>query len=152
MFHTKLAAVLLLLSVVNISGCDMLDGEKGLTEYNKGVEFMGAKNNGGAEQQFKMAIAANPDLAEAHLNLGNLYMETGWWEGAQKETETSLAIFERTQKTLAEGSTLAQSESVAYNNLGAIASHNGKADEAKKHFEKAVELDPNNAQAHANLK
>lgn len=141
-----------LLTVAILSGCDELLGVKGMTQYNAGVEYLGSKNYSGAEQKFKLALKENPELAEAHLNLGLIYMETGWNEGAKQETEAALAIFERTNQTIVEGSTVEQSKAMAHNNLGAIASRIGDLTEAKSQYEMAVQLDPTNAQAQANLK
>jgi hypothetical protein len=131
--------------------------------YNKGIRYMAenrAHPDGLAEQQFKIAIARDPDFAEAHMNLGVYYLRTGWLDGAEKETKTAIEIFERTHETKVEGAQWEESLSIAYNNLGAIAvgriaKHPGGAvgllQVAIADFKKALELDPNNAQAHVNL-
>ena len=115
-----------------------------------------------AEQKFKLALERNPDLAEAHLNLGKIYLQSGRLDGAQIETEKAVQIFDRTKKTIVKGATFEQSLSIAYNNLGAIeagrvvrvsdsAQQRLHREAAMTDFRKAVELDPSNAQAKANI-
>ncbi len=136
--------------------------KSGAPSYNEGVQNMEAGQMGLAEQQFKLALQRNPNLAEAHLNLGKIYLQTGWLDGAGAETGKAVEIFERTHHTVVVGATWEQSLSIAYNNLGAIesarAAQVSDADQQRVHretaiadFRKAVELDPSDAQAQANL-
>jgi hypothetical protein len=131
--------------------------------YNTGIRYMAenpAHPSALAEQQFKIAIDKDSDFAEAHMNLGVYYMRTGWLDGAEKETRAAIDIYERTHETKVVGAQWEESLSIAYNNLGAIAvgriaKDPGEAvsllQEALADFKKALELDPNNAQAHVNL-
>jgi tetratricopeptide (TPR) repeat protein len=131
--------------------------------YNEGFQHMEAGQKDLAEQQFKLALQQFPDLAEAHSNLGAIYQERGWLDGAETETTKAIEILERTHQTFVEGQTLEQSMSADYNNLGSIES--GRADEtndasqqrlhrkaATVFFQKAIELDPSDAQALANIR
>jgi tetratricopeptide (TPR) repeat protein len=64
----------------------------GISAYNEGVQQMDSGQIILAEQQFKLALQRNPDLAEAHLNLGRIYLERGSLDGAQIETEKAVHI------------------------------------------------------------
>ncbi len=131
--------------------------------YNQGIKYMAenpAHPSALAEQQFKIAIDKDSDNAEAHLNLGVYYLRTGWLDGAEKETKAAIEIFDRTHETKVEGAEWEESLSIAYNNLGVIAVSRiaknpdeavGLLQEAIADFKKALELDPNDAQAHVNL-
>ena len=131
--------------------------------YNQGIRYLAenpAHPSALAEQQFKIAIDKDPDNAEAHMNLGVYYLRTGWIDGAERETKAAIEIFERTHETKIEGAQWEESLSIAYNNLGVIAVSRiaknpdeavGLLQEAIADFKKALELDPNNAQAHVNL-
>ena len=167
MLIRKIMVVVVLLSFSAIA-CDPSDitGPRGMENYNEGVKLQQDKKSGLAEQQFKLALKNNPDLAEAHLNLGLIYMENEWLDGAESSTKQAIAIFERTNKTYVEGSTVRQSLSLAYNNLGAI--EMGRALEAENqrdisgarshwqkgmnHFRKAIDLDSANAKAQGNIR
>ncbi len=73
--------------------------------YNKGVHYLEQKQMGLAEQEFKLTLQDNPDFAEAHVDLANVYDQTGWYEGAEQEAKNGVDILERTHETAVEGST-----------------------------------------------
>jgi tetratricopeptide (TPR) repeat protein len=137
----------------------------GLASYNNGVNHQGTNQSSLAEQDYKIALQQNPSLAEAHVNLGMIYMDTEWWDGAEDETKQAVALFEKTRTTVASGSTWQQSLSKAYNNLGVIEMSralgyevNGNTPQARSHwqagmsyFNKAVSLDARDAQAQSNV-
>src|ERR1700738_3501241 len=105
------------------AGCSAVadvGGAAGMTNYNNGVNHQGTKQSTLAEQDYKLALQQNPSLAEAHLNLGIMYMDTQWWDDAEEETKQAVALFEKTKTTLVAGATWQQSLSIAYNNLGVI--------------------------------
>jgi len=140
-------------------------GTSGIEEYNKGVHYQQSSQTELAEQQFKLAIQKNPDLAEAYLNIGLIYIDRTWFDGGEQMTNRCIEILNRTRKTLVEGSTLNQTLSIGYNNLGVVAMGRAFQEETKfnyvlarqywnvgmSHFRKAVELDPMNSQAQANI-
>ena len=145
-----------------LTGC----GETDLDHYNKGVNLMGQPGQTElAEQQFKLALQKNPELAEAYLNLGAIYLRQGLLEGAESNTGKAISILERTKRTYVEGSTWNQTASIAYLNLGLIEINKALAAElksdkdlARNHmlmalapFKRAVDLDPGNLKAKANL-
>jgi type II secretion system protein G len=127
--------------------------------YNEGVHYLELKQRGLAEQQFKQALRADPDLAEAHVNLAKIYDQAGWYEGAEQEAKKGVDILERTHETTVEGSTWQQSLSVAYTMLSTAKGNNaekiGDSDplnalvelkESLHDFKQAFDLDPTNAQ------
>ena len=138
---------------------------QGLYDYNKGVQYQQTGQIDLAEQQFKIALQRNPEMAEAHLNLGLIYLNRGWYDGAETSTKKAVEILERTQRTWVKGSTWRQTLSIAYNNLGAIeigrsievasqfdlATAKAHWEKAMTFFGKAVELDPANSQAQVNI-
>jgi tetratricopeptide (TPR) repeat protein len=137
----------------------------GMSAYNQGVQHQQKGERTLAEQQFKIALQQDPDLAEAHLNLGLLYIEDGWLEGAEEHTQAAITIFERTKRTYVEGATYAESLSLAYNNLGVIQLQRwsqkvltGSPSEVKRlcadaaaDFRKAIDLNRANSKAQANM-
>ena len=159
--------VVLLLSFSAIA-CDASDitGPRGMENYNEGVKLQQDNKIQLAEQQFKLALKNNPDFAEAHLNLGLIYIENGWLDGAESSTNQAIAIFERTNKTYVEGGTVRQALSLAYNNLGAIemaraleAEKQRNISDARSHwqkgmnqFRKAIDLDSANGKAQGNIR
>ena len=160
------AAILTLLVCLSLFIIIAIFRDSALDHYAKGVKYFESGQIGLAEQQTKIALQKDSELAEAHLNLGVIYERKGWYDGAVESTRRGLEILERTQKTCVEGSSWQQTVSRAYGNLGvceikkaAIAESQSDRDRAKDHwilamghFEKAVELDPTNASAQSNLR
>lgn len=133
--------------------------------YNQGVQHQQANQTDLAEQQFKKALKKNPNLAEAHLNLGLIYLQRNWYDGSVASTKKAIALLEKSKKTVIDGQTYTQVISLAYNNLGAVelakyidataalkpAAAKAHAKAAMTWFQKAVKLDPGNSQAHGNI-
>ena len=129
--------------------------------YNEGVDLFSEGKLGLAEQQYKLAIDADASLAEAHLNLGVVYLQTGWLDGAEQSTLTALDHLSSSGRTVITGSTVEETKSLAYLNLCAIEIQRGLGaeleldyDAGRMHWERtmanlrqAVELDPSNAVA-----
>lgn len=144
---------------------ELIIGTPGAAEYNEGVVYYQAGSTDLAEQRFKQAIQKNAGLAEAHLNLGLIYLQRQWYDGAEASTKQAIDIFERTRTTIVDGSTWQQSCSLGYNNLAAIELNRilGEAftDPARAkarcasgnysfYLKKAIELDPTNSYAQGN--
>jgi tetratricopeptide (TPR) repeat protein len=142
-----------------------ITNDDGIEEYNKGLGYQETNQITLAEQQYKLAIQKNPNLAEAYLNLGLIYLNNGWLQGAEEMTLKSISIFESSNKTIVSGNTPQQSLSIDYNNLGAIEmakalqyETNYDYSSAKYHwkngivyFNKAIQLDPTNSKAQSNI-
>jgi len=149
---------------VLLSACGLVDGP-GVAAYHEGVQHQAKGERTLAEQQFKIALQNQPDLAEAHINLGHMYMQDVWLDGAETETRQAIDILERTKKTIVSGSTYQQTLSVAYSNLGAIQFTRAQQLLAKLDLKqadslqtagiaslnKALALDPSNASAQSVL-
>jgi len=99
-----------------------------------------------AKKKYEEAIRINPNLAEAHNNLGNAFVKLGEYDKAEKEYKEAIRI----NPNLAE----------AYNNLGVLLVANQeiynettleKYDEAEEKFKKAIEINPDFAEPHYNL-
>ncbi len=137
----------------------------GMSDYNEGVKLMTEGSNELAEQCFKTALQKNPSSGEAHLNLGIIYMNRGWADGAEQSTVRAIRLLEEAGKTSIGGSTLNQTLALCYNNLGWIemnrvvdAENRLDITTAKKHwqkgmvsFQRAITLDPGCSVAQGNL-
>ncbi|MFL6197650.1 MAG: tetratricopeptide repeat protein [Thermoanaerobaculia bacterium] len=104
--------------------------------YERGVEIED-EDPGEAIQAYRKALEVNPDLADAHLNLGRLLHETGGAAAAEPCYRRALAV--------------RPDDSTALFNLGVALQDLDRPHEAIKVYEKALELDPKLADAHFNL-
>jgi tetratricopeptide (TPR) repeat protein len=134
---------------------------RGYGNYNKGIIYQESGQSVLADQQYKLALQRNPDLAEAHLNLGVTYLSRGWYDKAEASTKKAVEILERTRTTMIEGSTWKETLSLAYTNLGSIELNRGFGaaydfDHVKEEvhfknaisfFQKALEFNPSNTNA-----
>jgi tetratricopeptide (TPR) repeat protein len=90
-----------------------------------------------AMQAYRQALELNPDLADAHLNLGRLLHETTGAAAAEPCYRRAL--------------TLRPDDPTALFNLGVALQDLDRPEEAIEIYEKALELDPRLADAHFNL-
>lgn len=104
--------------------------------YERGVEIED-EDPGEAIQAYRKALEENPDLADAHLNLGRLLHETGGAAAAEPCYRRALAV--------------RPDDSIALFNLGVALQDLDRPQEAIEVYEKALELDPKLADAHFNL-
>jgi len=104
--------------------------------YERGVEIED-EDPGEAIQAYQKALEVNPDLADAHLNLGRLLHETGGAAAAEPCYRRALAV--------------RPDDSIALFNLGVALQDLDRPQEAIEVYEKALELDPKLADAHFNL-
>ncbi|MCF6153919.1 MAG: tetratricopeptide repeat protein [Candidatus Brocadia sp.] len=82
-------------------------------------------------------IVRSPNSYRAHCNLGNVYIERGLIERAQKEYQTALSINPK--------------DANVHSNLGNVYSKQGLNDKAFGEYSEAVQLDRNYAPPHNNL-
>jgi tetratricopeptide (TPR) repeat protein len=104
--------------------------------YERGVEIED-EDPGEAIQAYRKALEVNPELADAHLNLGRLLHETGGAAAAEPCYRRALAV--------------RPDDSIALFNLGVALQDLDRQQEAIEVYEKALELDPKLADAHFNL-
>jgi tetratricopeptide (TPR) repeat protein len=103
----------------------------------KGIELAEAGRLREAAQEHEAALATDPGLAQAHVNLIRLYAELG--QAARAE--------EHYRAALASGANLAE----LHLNYGVLLSGQGRNAEAIEAFRKVIELVPAHAEARNNL-
>jgi FkbM family methyltransferase len=91
----------------------------------------------GAEQAFRRAVAAQPDNAEAILNLGTTLKR-------QRRLPEALDCFQK-------AAALQPQWAAAFSNLASALCDLGRLDEAEAACRRAIEIDPRNRNAHSNL-
>ena len=125
-----------------------------------------------AREAVARALALEPDLAEAHAEMGWIQMYHDWdWPGAEASYRRALEVAPGNAAVLRRSGVLALclgrlDEAIAlarqaveqdplgaaaYNNLGLALHANGRLAEAEAAFRKALELAPQRASAHAQL-
>jgi tetratricopeptide (TPR) repeat protein len=113
--------------------------------YNIGFAHAQKKEFDKAEESFKKALELKADYAEAYNGLATVY-------NAQKRFDDAQAASQKAAELSATAGATAGGGSVdALYNQGVIAWNAGKAEEAKKHFEEVVKLNPQHADAHYQL-
>jgi tetratricopeptide (TPR) repeat protein len=90
-----------------------------------------------ARHAYEQALALDPRLADAHVNLGRLFHAAG--ETATAETHYEAAIRH------------APDDAIAHFNLGGLLEDTGRAPAAVESYQRAVAADPDFADAHYNL-
>jgi tetratricopeptide (TPR) repeat protein len=92
---------------------------------------------GEARHAYEQALALDPGLADAHVNLGRLHHAAG--EATRAETHYRAAIQH------------APGDAIAHFNLGGLLDELGRSDEAIASYHRALAADPDFADAHYNL-
>lgn len=143
--RTLFLSLLLILPLLFSTGCSTTD--PGENEFNKGIEAERFDKLDLAQQLFEEALQKNPTLAEAHINLGLIYIKKQNPERAWEETTTGLEIIQETKTTIVMGGTWQEQASLAYNNLAKIvfdraikASEAGDIEAMNQHKEQAISL------------
>jgi Flp pilus assembly protein TadD/peroxiredoxin len=106
-------------------------------DFTYGVAFFQHGYLDAAVESFKQVIASKPDEAEAHYNLGTLYLR-------QKDFSLAKASLERALR-------LKPVHPEAWNNLGMVAAEEGHTGEAIEDFTKSLSLRPDFVVALLNL-
>jgi tetratricopeptide (TPR) repeat protein len=114
----------------------MRKGTSALAWYERGCELE-TSDPDGAMAAYRRALAGNPELADAHNNLGRLLHDRG--ELAAAEAHYRLALCERRYIAL------------YWFNLGVVIEDLGRTAEAIDAYERALAIDPMLADAHYNL-
>ncbi len=94
-----------------------------------------------AEEQYKLAIAANPNYVEAHKNYAKLLREKAMFSDAENEVRIAL-----------KDSMEQHAKSKIHNNLGWVYVHLEQYNRAKKEFNEAHKLDPQNVKVIRNIR
>lgn len=94
---------------------------------------------------FKAAVSSNPVFVEGYYNLGRLYQKR-----AQSTADASL--IEEAIRCYTRALALNSAHVLAHNNLGLIYFHQGRREDARREYDRALRLDPNCEPAKVNLK
>jgi tetratricopeptide (TPR) repeat protein len=108
-----------------------------LKHYNMAVKLHLVGKLGDAITEYQNALALNPQLSEAHSNLGLVYNQQHNYAQALAEFKKALSINPR--------------DAITYNGIGAALRAEKDLGGAIKNWEAAVELDPHLATASYNL-
>ena len=142
-----------------------------LARNNLGRELLEEGRAGAAEEQFRAAIAAQPDSPEAHANLGNALEAQGRDAEARAQYGAALAIdpgfagahydlglallrsrsMAAAAEQFQEAVRLDPGHAQALNGLGLALAGQGRPDEAMARYEEAIRVEPGLAEAHLNL-
>lgn len=106
-----------------------------LEGYNTGFILAQHHRIDDAIVAYKGALKADPNGFAAAYNLGVLYLEKGQKAGGRAALEDAYAMFGRAAQ-------IDPKSPQAHYNAGVAAQALGRNDEAKKHFQRALELDP----------
>lgn len=131
--------------------------------YDLGLEHEKHGAYGKAIKKFEIATRNDPNMAEAYLALGAVYLKSGDYDKSEKATTRAIVTLPRSN---VKGADYRVSLSVAYNNLGAVEESRTAAammrfefDLAEIHLEKArgyyfsaVEVNSTNKLAISNLR
>ncbi|MGB9093073.1 MAG: tetratricopeptide repeat protein, partial [Gallionella sp.] len=105
--------------------------------YNTGLQFLNAGKPEDAATYFRNALAIEPNLAEAHFNLGNALKGLGQNEDAAASYRRAIEI----RPDYADANC----------NLGVALQKLGKFRDAAAHYRRAIEAKPDYVEAHYNL-
>ena len=104
--------------------------------YNAGLASYLLNDKHQSEAQYKLAIKADPNHANAHYNYGNLLEEMG--RGEEAEAQYKLVIIAD------------PNDAGAHYNYGNILQEMGRGEEAEAQYKLAIKAGPNHSSAHSN--
>jgi Tfp pilus assembly protein PilF len=114
-----------------------LDGKSAEAYAALGAAYVTQDHDFAAQENLEKAIQLNPNLADAHYNLGNVFLRYGVLEKALAEYETAAKLDPRDPRFA--------------NNLGHLLMQRDRNKEAEEIFSRIVERNPFHAPATANL-
>ena len=112
-------------------------GEFRRNEFTYGAAFSQAGYYEEAIREFTLALESDPNYAEAHYNLGTLYLNQGKPDDARRHLERAVALRREYPDAL--------------NNLGLLAAQAGDNAQAIRYFQQAIDQRPDYALAFYNL-
>jgi DNA-binding helix-hairpin-helix protein with protein kinase domain/Flp pilus assembly protein TadD len=105
--------------------------------YDQGLKFTKAKNYAEAAKMYQQAVALNPDMAEAQLELGYALLRIGKYQDSVAASEKAISLNPQTPK--------------AYRDLGQAYSALANWRAALTAFQGAIKLTPNDATTYYDL-
>ncbi len=129
------------------------------TYYNLGNVYLKQRDFEQAIMKYNKTLELNPDLPQVHNNLGNIYFRRAEFDKAIMHYEKALAVdpdlYEagvnlktaKTQKTIALWEQSLREDAnqpSVHSNLGVVFYSQGNSEKAVYHWEKALELKPDN--------
>lgn len=115
--------------------CDQQEAEKW---FLRGVELeAGGMRGQEAIKAYEKALALDPQLAAAHVNLGTIYFSGQDWAKAEHHYRRAVAT--------------KPDYPLAHFNLANLHDERGEREQALAHYQAALKLDPNYADAHYNV-
>jgi len=114
---------------------------------NRGIALSDMGNNVEALKDLRRGIDIDPELVIAYVNRGNVYRKMQDYQLALSDFLTAIRIQE---KKFEEAPQIYRRSPVPYNNLGDLYVKMGQYHEANDSFSKAIEADPNFAEAYNN--
>jgi tetratricopeptide (TPR) repeat protein len=137
-----------------------------LNYYLQGILAEDAQKWDSAMEFFKRALALNPDLSGAHLELGSLYYKKQLFEDEAKEYQEALRInpndvdaifslagnfetrgyYKQAIREYEKGISLDPNDAITYYNLGVAYIADGRANKAMEIYPKLKTLDPGSAE------
>ncbi|MEA3465016.1 MAG: tetratricopeptide repeat protein [Thermodesulfobacteriota bacterium] len=109
--------IIALTALLLTTGCTTAPGEQ---EFNKGIEAERADKLDLAQELFETALEKNPNIAEAHINLGLIFIKKKDYDRAWKETTIGLEMAKESKTTIVMGGSWQDQAALAYNNLAKI--------------------------------
>jgi predicted CXXCH cytochrome family protein len=106
--------------------------------YNLGVLRAQTGDVRSARDAYRTATHLNPDLVQAHLQLGRLYFR--------------VELFERAETHFQDARVAAPNNASVHGSLGLLYLRTGEAAKARHHLERVLEIDPSNANARSLLR
>ncbi|HTN93549.1 MAG TPA: tetratricopeptide repeat protein, partial [Gallionella sp.] len=115
--------------------------------YNIGNALLGNRQFEEAVANYRRALEIQPDYAEVHCALGVALKELGQIDGAVASLQNALKIDPNLVAAQANVEIILQD----LYNRGNLLADNGETELAAEHYRKALEINPNFAEAHCNL-
>jgi len=140
--------------------------------FNKGVLYLSQRRNEEAKQQFDLVLARDPNVPDAHVNLGLIDLENGYFQGAEQRFQAALKLRpdhavamynlglsfllqnrpERAIKEFDRAIAKDRKYVQAYNNKGVAFRKMGRPESARACFKSALDVEPGNEFARQNIR
>jgi tetratricopeptide (TPR) repeat protein len=145
---SKWLAVLILLTVVPLSGCSFLQKLRARDNLNKGVKAFSDQKYDAAAQFFAKSVELDPDFEIARMYLATAYTSQFIPGSTDPKSEEMAQKGIETFKQVAELATEPDNKLNAMLSIASLYYQLKRYDESKEWCRKVLELDPQNAEAY----